>query len=43
LNWLGWLGIAVILASGVTATFYNARKVKPPSKTLETDPIATEI
>lgn len=24
-GWLGWLGIAVILASGVAATYYNAR------------------
>ncbi len=25
LDWWGWLGIAVILASGMAATFYNAR------------------
>ena len=25
LDWSGWLGIAIILASGVAATFYNAR------------------
>jgi len=26
LDWLGWFGIAVILASGSAATYYNARK-----------------
>jgi len=25
----GWLGIAIILASGVVATFYNARSSTP--------------
>lgn len=43
LDWLGWLGIAVILASGIAATFYHARNVASSAKTLETDPIATEI
>jgi S-adenosylmethionine uptake transporter len=45
LDWLGWLGIAVILFSGIAATFYNARNTAPSgprSKTPETDPIATE-
>jgi S-adenosylmethionine uptake transporter len=43
LNWLGWLGIIVILVSGIIATYYNARNVKPSAKALETDPIAAEI
>jgi S-adenosylmethionine uptake transporter len=44
LNWLSWLGIAVILASGIIATFYNARTAKPATEeTVETDPIATEV
>jgi len=28
----GWLGILIILASGVAATFYNARSSSAPSK-----------
>jgi S-adenosylmethionine uptake transporter len=47
LSWLGWLGIAVILASGIAATFYNARNVAAPagkrSLTDANDPIATEV
>lgn len=46
LHWSGWLGIAVILASGIAATFYNARNVKPAAahaKNPETDPITTEV
>lgn len=46
LSWLGWLGIAVILTSGMAATFFNARNVKPAgasAATAATDPIATEI
>jgi S-adenosylmethionine uptake transporter len=44
LNWLSWLGIAVILASGVIATFYNTRAAKPATEEIvETDPIATEV
>jgi S-adenosylmethionine uptake transporter len=45
LDWLGWLGIAVILASGIVATFYNARNAKAAGlRTIssETDPITTE-
>jgi S-adenosylmethionine uptake transporter len=44
LHWMSWLGIAIILASGIIATFYNARIAKPATeKTVETDPIATEV
>jgi S-adenosylmethionine uptake transporter len=44
LNWISWLGIAIILASGVIATFYNARTAKPATEEIvETDPIATEV
>ena len=38
LSWMSWLGIAVILSSGLIATFYNARN-KP---VIAIDPIATE-
>lgn len=44
LHWMSWLGIAIILASGVIATFYNARTAKPATEEIiETDPIATEV
>jgi S-adenosylmethionine uptake transporter len=46
LNWLGWLGIGVILASGIAATYYNSRIAAPPAKKSvaeANDPIATEI
>jgi S-adenosylmethionine uptake transporter len=46
LSWLGWLGIGVILASGVAATYYNSRTAALPAKTSvaqANDPIATEI
>jgi len=47
LNWLGWLGIAVILSSGIAATYYNARNVAAPagkrSIANANDPIATEV
>jgi len=44
LHWFSWLGIAIILVSGMTATYYNVRTAKPATKeTVETDPIATEV
>jgi S-adenosylmethionine uptake transporter len=44
LSWLGWLGIAVILASGIAATYYNTRNVTPASKgAVSADPIASEV
>jgi S-adenosylmethionine uptake transporter len=42
LNWSGWLGIAIILASGIAATFYNARSVAP-AREVPGDPIAAEV
>ena len=39
LHWLSWLGIAVILGSGLLATFYNARTSK---QTLPVDAISSE-
>ncbi|MES2070256.1 MAG: DMT family transporter [Pseudomonadota bacterium] len=39
LTWSSWLGIAVILASGLIATFYNSRNNKP---VLASDPISSE-
>ncbi|OWW20544.1 DMT family transporter [Noviherbaspirillum denitrificans] len=47
LSWTGWLGISVILASGLAATYYNARKTTAPSAGKSVaeanDPIATEV
>jgi S-adenosylmethionine uptake transporter len=43
LGLLGWLGIGVILVSGILATFYNMRNT-PSAKTVAVaNPIATEI
>jgi S-adenosylmethionine uptake transporter len=46
LSWLGWLGIAVILASGLTATYYNTRSVTAKAGRTSVaevnDPIASE-
>jgi S-adenosylmethionine uptake transporter len=42
LNWIGWLGIAVILVSGLAATFYNTRNAKAAG-TPAPDPIASEV
>lgn len=41
-DWHVWLGIGVILASGIAATFYNSRGAAPAAA-LETDPIASEL
>ena len=47
LGWMGWLGIAVILASGSAATFYNARSrpARAPARPAPTapDPISAEL
>jgi S-adenosylmethionine uptake transporter len=46
MNWVGWTGIAIILVSGIAATYYNARNVSAPSRpdlTAANDPIATEV
>ena len=39
LHWLSWLGIAVILSSGVIATFYNTKNNKPK---IDVDSIGSE-
>lgn len=39
-DWHGWLGMGVILFSGIAATFYNNRNVGPAAT--RTDPIASE-
>lgn len=42
-DWHVWLGIAVILASGIAATFYNTRSTAARSAAVKnTDPIASE-
>ena len=45
LDWMGWIGISTILASGIAATYYNARKTVAAAKSVANanDPIATEI
>jgi S-adenosylmethionine uptake transporter len=44
LDWHVWLGIVVILASGVAATFYNTKSTAgAPAVIKETDPIASEL
>lgn len=44
LGWKGWSGIAVILFSGLVATYYNTRNVKAAGVVRPTsDPIAVEI
>jgi S-adenosylmethionine uptake transporter len=39
LSFLSWLGILVILASGLTATYYNTRNITPK---IDADPIGSE-
>jgi S-adenosylmethionine uptake transporter len=43
LDWTGWMGIAVILASGSAATFYNVRSRSAPPPAASPDPIAAEL
>lgn len=40
-DWLVWLGMAIILASGMAATFYNTRGAARTAA-IKTDPIASE-
>ncbi|MFC5513910.1 DMT family transporter [Massilia jejuensis] len=42
-GWHVWLGIGVILASGMAATFYNTRKTAKGAALEKTDPIASEL
>jgi drug/metabolite transporter (DMT)-like permease len=41
-DWHVWLGIGVILVSGVAATFYNTRSTPKGAVVKDTDPIASE-
>jgi S-adenosylmethionine uptake transporter len=46
LGWLGWLGIVIILVSGLVATYYNTRNATAPAKhsvAESNDPIANEV
>ncbi|RJF99565.1 DMT family transporter [Noviherbaspirillum saxi] len=46
-GWLGWCGIAIILGSGLAATYYNTRNTATPAAKATVaqanDPIATEV
>ena len=35
LSWMGWLGIVIILLSGLAATYYNTRNAKPGAVALQ--------
>jgi len=41
-DWHVWLGMAVILVSGIAATFYNTTRTARGAVVKETDPIASE-
>jgi drug/metabolite transporter (DMT)-like permease len=43
LSWPVYLGMGVILASGIAATFYNTRSTPRGAAITQTDPIASEI
>jgi S-adenosylmethionine uptake transporter len=42
-DWLSWLGMGIILLSGVAATFYNTRSTERGKAISRTDPIASEV
>ncbi len=42
-DWHVWLGMGVILASGIAATFYNTRSTARGAVVEKTDPIASEL
>jgi len=43
-GWLGWLGMGIILASGLLATYHNHRSTQLAARNLpKVDPIATEV
>lgn len=42
-SWHSWLGIAVILLSGMAATFYNTKSTERGKAIADTDPIASEV
>jgi S-adenosylmethionine uptake transporter len=43
LGWSGWTGIAIILLSGIVATFYNIRSTAAAKTAPPPDPIAAEV
>ncbi|MBP0600489.1 DMT family transporter [Herbaspirillum sp. LeCh32-8] len=43
-GWMGWTGMAIILVSGILATFHNQRSSRNAAKNVpKVDPIATEV
>jgi drug/metabolite transporter (DMT)-like permease len=42
-NWYVWLGMGVILASGIAVTFYNTQTTARGTAVKDTDPIASEV
>jgi drug/metabolite transporter (DMT)-like permease len=42
-SWYVWLGMGVILASGIAVTFYNTRSTPRGTAVKDTDPIASEV
>jgi S-adenosylmethionine uptake transporter len=42
-DWHVWLGMAVILVSGIAATFYNTKRTARGAVVQDTDPIASEL
>jgi len=42
-DWHVWLGMGVILASGIAATFYNTQSTPKGAAVEKTDPIASEL
>ncbi|WP_342118804.1 DMT family transporter [Pseudoduganella sp. OTU4001] len=42
-DWLSWLGMGIIVLSGVAATFYNTRSTERGKAIADTDPIASEV
>jgi drug/metabolite transporter (DMT)-like permease len=43
LSFFSWLGIAIILVSGIVATFYNIRNSATVKTVTPADPISTEL
>ena len=42
-DWLSWVGMGIILLSGMAATFYNTRNTERGKAIADTDPIASEV
>jgi S-adenosylmethionine uptake transporter len=42
-DWLSWVGMGIIVLSGVAATFYNTRNTERGKAISRTDPIASEV